>query len=80
MLKSLASSGRIVGVNLNGNRNYDAELCPPILRDKYVVHLPFKAKMIQYALDNFPAEYARRDRSAGGNRYYNDAVYPRLGL
>lgn len=70
----------IVGVNLNGSRKYDAELCPPILRDQYVVHVPFKAKIIQYALDNFPAEYAKRDTNAGGNRQYNDSVYTRLGL
>ena len=70
----------IIGVNLNGSRKYDAELCPPILRDKYAVHVPFKAKIIQYALDHFPDEYAKRDVSAGGNRLYNDSVYTRLGL
>ena len=70
----------IIGVNLNGSRRYDAELCPPILRDRYVVHVAFKAKIIQYALDNFPTEYAKRDSNAAGNRHYNDSVYTRLGL
>lgn len=70
----------IVGVNLNGSRKYAAELCPPILRDQYAVHVPFKEKIIQYALDNFPAEYARRDPNASGNRHYPDSIYTGLGL
>jgi len=70
----------IIGVNLDGSRKYDAQLCPPILRDQYVVHVPFKAKIIQYALDNFPAEYAKRDLTATGNRHYRDVIYTQLGL
>jgi hypothetical protein len=70
----------IIGVNLNGSRKYDAELCPPILRDQYAVHVPFKAKIIQYALDHFPDEYAKHDPNAEGNRHYNDSIYTRLGL
>jgi hypothetical protein len=70
----------IIGVNLNGSRQYDSELCPPILRDRYVVHVPFKAKIIKYALDNFPSEYTNRDRNASGNRIYLDSVYAQLGI
>lgn len=70
----------IIGVNLDGSRKYDPDLCPPILRDQYVVHVPFKAKIIQYALDNFPAEYAKRDSTAAGNRHYRDIIYTQLGL
>ncbi len=70
----------IVAVNLNKKRSYDADLCPAILRDKYVAHVSFNAKIIQYALDNFPDEYARRDSYAEGNRSYNENVYKRLGL
>lgn len=65
----------IIAVNLNGMRGYDPERCPPILRDKYIVHVPFKRDIIKYALDNFPDEYARRDPSAGGNRFYPDTVH-----
>lgn len=70
----------IIAVNLNGTQSYDSTRCPPILSDTYTVHVAFKAKIIQYALDNFPAEYAKRDRSAGGNRHYNADVYRGLGL
>jgi hypothetical protein len=58
----------------------DQDRCPPILRNHYAVHVPFKMKIIKYALDNFPNEYANRDLSAGGDRYYNDNVYRKLGL
>lgn len=70
----------IIAVNLNGNRDQDSDRCPAIIRDEYVVHIPFKLKIIQYALDNFPDEYSRRDVNASGPRYYNDSVYEKLGL
>lgn len=70
----------IIAVNLNGKRTQDNDLCPPILRDEYVVHIPFKLKIIQYALDNFPGEYNRRKTDDNGPRYYNDSVYKELGL
>ena len=70
----------VVVVNINGNRKHDSDLCPPILKDHYAVHVPFKMKIIQYALDNFPGEYDNRDRLATGPRYYTDSVYTELGL
>jgi len=70
----------IIAVNLNGQRSQDGNLCPPIIRDEYVVHIPFKLKIIQYALDNFPGEYHRRNLSDKGPRLYNDSVYSQLGL
>jgi hypothetical protein len=51
----------IIAVNLNQKRTYDSELCPAILRNHYVVHVCYKAKILQYALDNFPEEYRSRD-------------------
>ena len=70
----------MVAVNLNGKRRMDPERCPPILRDKYVVHVPFKMAIVQYTLDHFPEEYARRKAGESGDRYYNDSVYQQLGL
>ena len=65
----------IIAVNLNKARRYDSDRCPPILRNQYVVHVSFEMKIIRYALDNFPREFAGRDPSAGGNRHYNVSVY-----
>lgn len=70
----------IVAVNLNNKRSQDSNRCPAILRDHYVVHVPFKMRIIKYALDNFPSEYAKRDGSEGGARYYREIVYKDLGL
>ena len=70
----------IVAVNLNGRRGHDPDLCPPMLKEHYAVHVAFKMKIIQYALDNFPDEYGKRDKSDTRPRYYNDSVYTKLGL
>lgn len=70
----------IVAVNLNGKRQMDPDRCPPLLQDQYIVHVAYKAKIIKYALDNFPAEYGRRDSNASGNRLYSDDIYRKLGL
>ncbi|HMQ70405.1 MAG TPA: TIR domain-containing protein [Ignavibacteria bacterium] len=69
----------IIAVNLNNMRGQDDNLCPPIIKDKYVVHIPFKMKIIKYALDNFPSEYKNRD-SENGPRSYPDNVYDNLEL
>jgi len=61
-------------------REMDSDLCPPILRNEYVVHISFKMKIIKYALDNFPGEYRGRDSSKKGPRVYQDSVYRELGL
>ena len=65
----------IIAVNLNQKRTYDSELCPAILRNQYVVNVCYKAKILQYALDNFPEEYRRRDPEVPGNRSYGSSVY-----
>lgn len=70
----------IIAINLNNKRKMDPELCPPIIRDEYVVHVSFKMKIIKHALDNFPAEYRRRQTGLRGARYYEDSVYRQLGL
>lgn len=70
----------IIAVNLNEMRSQDSDLCPPIIRDKYVVHISFKLKIIRYALDNFPSEFHRRSQSDKGPRLYADSVYTKLGL
>ncbi len=69
----------IIGVNLDGSRGMNGETCPPIIRDEYVVYVPYKAAIIQYALDQFPSEHANRE-GARGPRHYPASVYEKLGL
>jgi hypothetical protein len=70
----------IVAVNLSNLRQVDDDLCPPLLREHPAVHVPFKMKIIQYALDNFPAEYAKNRTLWSGPRAYNERHYKDLGL
>jgi hypothetical protein len=70
----------LIVVNLNQERSIDRERCPAIIRDEYVVHVAFRAKIVQYVLDNFPDFYARRAAGASGPLHYNNKVYADLGL
>ncbi|HXJ96321.1 MAG TPA: TIR domain-containing protein [Terriglobia bacterium] len=70
----------IIAVNLNGKRLMDPERCPPIIKDEYVVHIPFKLAILRHALDQFPSQHLARDRQDRGPLYYPDAVYRSLGL
>ena len=71
----------IISVNLNGRRSLDASRCPPIIREQLVTHISFKAAIIQYALENWPAEYRElRNRRMSGPRFYDTVVYRRLLL
>lgn len=70
----------IIAVNLNNKRHQDDKRCPPIILDSNVLHISFKMKIIQYALDNFPPFYTNRDPDNPGPWYYPDTVYKELGL
>lgn len=47
----------IIAVNINGKNGIDKELCPAILKDKLVVHVPFKKDAILNAMENWPSYY-----------------------
>ena len=73
----------IIVVNLkSGQRQMDSDLCPASLRGHCAVHVEFKMKIIQCALDNWPSEYAGLSAPvrAEGARIYDDNVYRSLGL
>jgi hypothetical protein len=71
----------IIAVNLNGDRKQNNDTCPPIIKDTYVVHIPFKMKIIKRALDQFPTEFKNKTSNVStGGRTYPDSVYQTLGL
>jgi hypothetical protein len=73
----------IIVANLNNKTQMDPELCPPILRNKCAIHVPFKKDAIKYALETFPAAFRRLTdaEKAGGWRYYNRPEwYKAMGL
>lgn len=70
----------IIGVNLNGNRSRD-DRCPPAIRDELVVYVPFRPKIIEYALRNWPDDCANlKKASVTGERVYSDDIYKSLGI
>jgi hypothetical protein len=69
----------IIAANLNGLKQMDSDRCPAILRDWPAVHVPFKMKMIQHALDNFPDEYPKIKKQQGARTYPAES-YKALGI
>lgn len=67
----------IIVVNINGSRQKDNNLCPPILKDKLAIHISFKQKIILHAMGNWPQwhfEYIKDDKKTD-SYYYKDEVY-----
>jgi hypothetical protein len=71
----------VIGVNLNGLRYLDEILCPPILRDELVMHISFNAKILQFALENWPSQHSQlRSEGTVGPYYYKSELYKNVGL
>jgi len=71
----------IIVAYINGSKSIDDEKCPVPLRDELAIHVPFKAKIIQYAFDNWPASHSKfRSEGKTGSYQYSDSVYSNLGL
>ena len=71
----------IIAVNINGKRDRDDALCPSILRNELAVHVPFREKIIYYALNEWPSsDAAYRKENKSGAYHYNESVYKKLGL
>ncbi|MBO2724901.1 TIR domain-containing protein [Lactiplantibacillus plantarum] len=70
----------IIAVNLNGRRK-DDDLMPAVLRNELHITIPYKEKIIKYAMDNWPAsdKKYRNDNKTGGY-VYTDSVYKDLDL
>ena len=64
----------IIAVNLTEMRSQDTDRVPPIIRDEYVVHVPFKLAIIKYVLDNFSSEYKRRKPEDSEPRFYPECL------
>ena len=72
----------IIVANLNGRRSYDSHLCPSALEDgKGAMHISFKAKIIKYAIENWP-DFHNADKTnvLASAWNYKDSFYQELGL
>jgi MTH538 TIR-like domain (DUF1863) len=71
----------IIGVNINGLRQQDAERTPALLRDKLAIYISFNAKILEHTLENWPVTCAQlRQQGKTGPYYYNEVTYRALGL
>mgnify|MGYP000848846430 CR=1 FL=1 len=78
--KALSNKLPIIAVYLNNKRNIDTNLCPPIIRNENAIHIPFRMKIIKYALDDFPPFHKTLDLTKKDDWHYKDSVYQSLGL
>ena len=79
--KALEERIPIIGVNLNGRRSQDTDLCPPVIRDELVIYISFQPGIIQHAIENWPKQSS--NLVAEGRRgpyFYRDSLYRNLGL
>ena len=71
----------IIAVNLNGKRGQDKDRCPPIIRDKLVIHVSFNARIVQYVLERWATRYYElKQQGTCEPRYYPAKAYEELGL
>ncbi len=69
----------IIAVNINGKKERDDKLCPPILKDELALHINFGSRIMQYALDNWPQSYTKhKSNDDSGPYHYKDFVYDKL--
>ncbi len=71
----------IIAVNLNGKKDLDASKCPPIIKDKLSIHIPFGQRIINYALNNWPQSHEKHiSEGETGPFKYKESVYEGLDL
>lgn len=71
----------IAAVYLNGSRNRDDTVCPPILRDELVLHIPYKQAAIKWAMNNWRQRHATlKKQGIKEARILTDKTYKELGI
>lgn len=60
----------VIAVNLNKTNGIDRDLCPPIIRDELVIHVPYKQKAVDYALNNWINSYPKLKKDGKSGPYY----------
>ncbi|WP_039927936.1 TIR domain-containing protein [Leptospira yanagawae] len=71
----------IICVNLNGKRSFDSDYCPSILTDILACHISFNQKILEHALEYWPATHqSLYSQKKTGPYYYDETTYKNLGL
>lgn len=69
---ALEKNCRIIGINLDNSRRVIDATCPPIIRNIGAIFVPFSAKIIAHALNNYVMK-------PNDDYHYKDEVYKQLG-
>ncbi len=73
-------------INLNKNRKVEMSKIPTALQNSlYTISVPFQAKAVKYALDNFPDKFynnlkLNKTKQKIGPYNYKDSVYKELNI
>jgi hypothetical protein len=70
----------VVFSNLNAARVAQSWRLPRLLTDQYTISVPFRPKIIKYALDDFVATYPAARLTKTTPHHYKASVYTTLGL
>lgn len=71
----------IAAVNLNDKKNQDTKKFPAIIKDKLVIHIPFKLKPIKWAIDNWPNRIAYWTKQNNlSPKVLTDKTYKEMGI
>ena len=71
----------IVAVYLNGSKTLDSSVCPPIIRNELVLHIPYKQVAMKWAIDNWiDNRKHHRSKKESGPIVLTDKLYKELGI
>lgn len=71
----------IIAINTNGIRSVDYDRVPTILKKNLAIHIAFQAKILEYAIDNWPeSHYQYKLKEIKNSFKYTEDVYNELGL
>ena len=62
----------IIGVNLDGSKQFVETKCPPVIRDIGAIFVPYSPKIIKHAIENYKMHDSK-------NYFYPSEVYRNLG-
>lgn len=60
----------IAAVYLNKSEARDNSVCPPIIRDELVLHIPYKLATCRWAIDNWPAQHEKYKKEGKKDAYH----------
>lgn len=71
----------IIAINVNGIRSVDYDRVPTILKKNLAIHIAFQAKILEFAIDNWPESHNQYSLKEVKNSFkYSEEVYNSLGL